>query len=105
MKEFPSYLIPKNKESFSIRKYNRNLAYIRMEIYENMIDGDENNYFDLDKFSRKYNIRKEDLDKMLKDVVDELQNLGWNTKTSFGCTALFIYSTDNPPKSCYDDTF
>jgi len=35
---------------------------------------------------------------------EELEELGWKCKKSFGQTALFIYSTENPPPSCWDDS-
>lgn len=105
MKEFPTDLNPKNKHNFSKYRYRRNLAYMRREIYELMIFGDENNYFDLDKFSRQYKITTEDIKSMCNIIFKELEELGWKTKTSFADSGLFIYSTDEPPKSCYQDEF
>jgi hypothetical protein len=103
MKEFPDRLNPENKGDFPLYRYNRNLAYMRKEIFELMLLGNENDYFDIDIFSRKYKVEKKDLDKMLNTIKEELVELGWNVKTSFGTTGLFIYSTDTPPPSCYDD--
>jgi thymidine kinase len=105
MKEFPSRLNPKNKEKFSKYCYDRNLAYMRRDIFELVILGDENKFFDLDKFSRLNSVSENDIRSMCIVVMDELKNLGWNVKTSFGGTGLFIYSTENPPPSCYADEF
>lgn len=105
MKEFPIRLKPENKGNFPLYRYTRNLAYMRKEIFELMLLGDENNYFDLDNFSREYKLEKEDLQKMLDTVTEELVDLGWNVKTSHGFTSLFIYSTDDPPPACWPDGF
>lgn len=105
MKLFPEKLKPENKENFHKYFFERNLAYMRRDIFEKMLRGDENDYFELEKFSAEYNITNEDLNKMVNKVCSELQDLGWKTETSFGGTALFIYSTENPPPSCYPDEF
>lgn len=103
MKEFPNRLNPENKEKFVTYRYDRNIAYMRKEIFELVLRGDENCYFELDKFSRDNSLLKEEMQKMCKTVIQELHNLGWNCKTSFGGTGLFIYSTNDPPASCYSD--
>ena len=36
-------------------------------------------------------------------VKSELVKLGWKCKTSFGGTGLFIYSTEEPPPSCWEE--
>ena len=105
MKEFPSRLTPKNKDQFSNYCYNRNIAYLRKEIYELVIMGDENSYFELDKFERRHKLKKGEIEKMSDTVSEELVELGWNVKKSFGNTGLFIYSSEDPPPSCYDDEF
>lgn len=104
MKEFPSHLKPCNKDKFKQYRYSRNLAYMRKEIFELVLQGDENNYFDLDNFSHKYLITSE-RQQMLDVIMDELKLSGWNVKTSFAGTGLFIYSTDTPPSSCHEDKF
>lgn len=105
MKEFPNNLKPENKEKFSKYRYERNLAYLRKEIYELVILGNENQYFELDNFTRRYSINKVDAEKMTKTVMTELGERGWKTKTSFGGTGLFVYSSEEPPPSCYEDDF
>lgn len=105
MKEFPSRLKPQNKDQFSSYCYNRNIAYLRKEIYELVIKGDENSYFDLDKFERYYKLKKGEIEKMSDTISEELEELGWHIKKSFGNTGLFIFSSEEPPPSCYDDEF
>ena len=104
MKEFPSTLNVKSKNKFSSYYYNRQLCYLRRNIFEHIISKDENSYFELDKFSRNYlDNNTELITKMTDTVINELEKLGWKCKTSFGGTGLFIYSTENPPPSCFED--
>lgn len=101
MKEFPSILDVKYKDNFPDAYYNRVLFYLRRDIYEHIISEDENNYFDLEKFQIKYKLSTENRDKMGQQIIKELEKLGWKCKLSFGDTGLFIYSSENPPKSCW----
>ena len=105
MKEFPRYLTPANKHNFSSYAQRRNLAYMRKDISEIMIKGDENEYFDLQKFGVKFRLNNKDIESMIDTISEELHRLGWKTKTSFGNTALFVYSTEQPPSSCYVEEF
>ena len=106
MKELPAILHVKNKDRLFDIYYNRVLCYLRKAIYEHIISKEENSYFDLEQFARMYfdNKNRVDLTKKLYDkIILELEELGWKCKLSFGGTALFIYSTENPPPSCWDD--
>jgi hypothetical protein len=103
MNNFPSVLCPANKANFSRYHYELNLSNMRRDIFELVICGDENSYFDIDTFMRKYKLKKNDVSNMLLQITSELTNLGWKVKTSFGGTGLFIYSTEAPPPSCYEE--
>lgn len=109
MREFPQVLNVKNKDKFSDIYYKRVLCYLRKDVYEHIIHQDENNYFDLEKFGRVYfngNPNRDDIiSKMVTAIKTELECIGWKCKLSFHGSALFIYSTENPPPSCWDDTF
>ena len=105
MKEFPNRLTPENKEKFSQYRYERNIAYLRKDIFELVLVGDENSYFELDNFARRYKLKKGEIEKMTEILTQELIEKGWNVKTSFGGTGLFIYSTAEPPQSCFKDEF
>ena len=104
MDEFPENLTPENKADFPEIRYTLLKSYLRHEITNNVLEGNENNYFDLSTFSVKYNINIDLLEKMCNDITKELLYLGWNVKTSFAGTGLFIYSTEMTPPSCYDDS-
>ena len=104
MKEFPSIINVNNKNKFQEVYYKRMLCYLRRKIYEHIIKEDENNYFDLDTFCSSYGIKDmKEMEKMIKILSEELNRFGWKCKVSFGGTALFIYSSKNPPPSCWDD--
>lgn len=106
MKELPSILNVKNKNNFSKIYYTRVVSYLRKAIYEHIISKDENSYFDLEQFGRQYFNEKDRVDltkKLSVKIRSELEKLGWKCKLSFGQTALFVYSTDNPPPSCWED--
>ena len=104
MKIFPSILNITNKNKFPQIYYNRLLSYLRKSIYEHMIKEDENNYIDLDAFSTLHGVKdKKLIEQMVKTLVNELNNLGWKCKISFGGTGLFIYSSHDPPPSCWED--
>ena len=103
MNEFPSDICVLNKDNFSEYNYNRLLGILRADIYNHMLWRNENDFFDFDKFY-KLNFKTKDidmLDKMKIVIMEELNKIGWNTKLSFGSSALFIYSSENPPSSCW----
>ena len=103
MNEFPNHLNPENKHNFSQLKYERNLSTMRDNIFDLILSGDENNYFEIDIFSRMYKLKKNQSDKMVLTISNELKSLGWKIKQSFGGTGLFIYSTDFLPSSCFEE--
>jgi hypothetical protein len=105
MKEFPSILRVRNIEKFSDIYYSRVLCYLRKVIYEHVISHDENSYFDIQKFCCEY-YKKETSNitsRLAESIIPELELLGWKCKLSFGGTALFIFSTETSPPSCWDD--
>ena len=107
MRHFPEIISPKNKKKFPEYKYNRVLCYLRRDLYEHILENNENNYFDLDQFYRKYKYKNNTdvISKMTGQIIKELQQLGWKCKLSFGDTGLFIYSSDKPPPSCWNGDF
>lgn len=102
MKDFPSILTPENKDRFHALNRERLKCYLRRDLYEHIISHKETEYFSLDDFNRRAN----DMDttkELIKELIPELEKLGWKCKTSFGCTGLFVYSTETPPPNCFED--
>jgi hypothetical protein len=102
MREFSSKLKPENKGNFKTIFYDRMKCYLRRDLYEHILSHDENDYFSLDDFNKR--VRDMEMVKqMVSELVSELEELGWKCKTSFGGTGLFIYSTELPPPSCWEE--
>jgi len=98
MNSFPSEINKDNKENFNNLFNNMVSSIIREDIYRLLISRkDENEYVDLDKYYSKYGKNRKNIDA----IIMELNEIGWKTKLSFGDTGLFIYSTENPPTSCW----
>ena len=97
-----------NKSQFKLLKKELCISKLYKDIEEHIIinEDDENNYFSIDTWARENNIKINLVQDMLNEkIIPELQNNGWKCKKSFGDTALFIYSTEYPPPSCYETGF
>jgi hypothetical protein len=105
MKNFPTTIGVSHRHEFSDMRYDRVMCCLRLDVYESVLGGDENDYIDIGSFYTKYKVIESDSKSMTDNIMSELGSLGWNCKLSFGSTALFVYSTENPPSSCWDDTF
>ena len=105
MNEFSNKINVKNIDNFPKLLFELNLKYLRKAITENILLGNEENYFDLEKFKNEFKQSFDDILSMIEIINTELDILGWNTKLAYGKTALFIYSTQDSPSNCYDDDF
>ena len=105
MDSFPEILTPNNITKFPAAKLRRSLAKLRSEVTDLVLRGNENDYFDLDDFFKRFGIPQKDREIMRNTIMQELSVKGWKCKTSFAGTGLFIFSTDKPPASCYEDGF
>jgi hypothetical protein len=101
MEQFPVHLTPENKTEFSSYNefYWKNC--IREEIYKKIISGDETDFFDYDCFARKKYLKLDMIRKLVYQIIDELKQLGWKIKTSYGDTAVFIFSTEALPRGAW----
>ena len=108
MKQFPKEISVDKKSNFGAIHYQNCLCKLRADIYDHMIKEvriDENNFFDVDNWGRQHlEAEKEKiLPKLVGAIMSELENRGWKCKLTYGGTGLFIYSSEKPPRSCYDD--
>jgi len=101
MKQFPNTLTPLKKSTFKDTIKERVLEALRESVYSHMLKDDENDFFDLDKFNK--NVKNMELTKHLINtyIIPELNELGWKTRLSYGDTGLFIFSTEDKPRSCW----
>ena len=123
MNNFPEFLHVKNKELFKDYNNTRVIKLLRKELhdhllnykYEDLEDMEngvsekdfltENNSFNFDDFLSKFELSLEQKEVIFKLIKEELGVLGWKCELSFGKTALFIYSSDVSPRSCWKDEF
>lgn len=104
MSYFPTWLRPTNGHLFQEYKIKELEKILSKEIINHLISREnEDEYFDLFIFrsSLPFIVTVNELNIALENIKKELCNNGWNVKTSFGDTGLFIYSTEDPPKSCW----
>lgn len=106
MNSIPDYMNVNNKHMFRVMFVEKMTSKLREDIVLHMLKGDENDYFDLDKWCRTHLDNDcEQMEIMTEKVVVELLQLNWKCKLSYGQTALFIYSSDTQPPLCFDDNF
>lgn len=105
MDTFPEKLTPNNKKFFGKLRLKRLLSKIRSELTDLILLGNENDYFDLENFYKRYSMTETEKKDVYDTIISELTFKGWSCKTSFNNTGLFIYSTPKPPPSCFEDGF
>lgn len=104
MKYFPKGLTPSNVPKFSELANKRLKCYLRRELYEHVISKKPEEYFSLDEFANKKGVTCETVLSICKELIPELEKLGWTCKLSFGDTGLFVYS-GKKPSNCYESSF
>ncbi len=103
MKFFPKTLNVENKNNFLKLKYGRCNCYLRRAIYEHIISHEEKDYFSIEEFNESKVHDMKMSQKLIDEIVPELIELGWKCKKAYGNGGLFIYSTEKPPKNCYEE--
>ena len=101
MEQFGRELRVNNKDNFNDIKYKSNMCRLRKHIYRFVLNGVENDFFDIDQFNRKYVKNINAMNEMINSVVLELNELGWKTYIGFGGTGLYIYSSEELPQGAY----
>ena len=101
MDKFPLNIKPSLKDTFQKLRYENNLSLLRKEIYDFILKGKEDDFFDFVIFDKRNNKDMKITQKMCEQVITELNELGWKTKLSYGDTGLFIYSSENPPTNAW----
>lgn len=101
MISFPKKLIPNNINRFKEYNFNRNLCYLRQEIYEFIISRkDEKTTFDYYRFNMSRGVEDMDItNRMVDIIVIELSDLGWSCEKAYGNTVLYIVGSKNTIKN------
>jgi len=99
----PKVLHVNNKDTFNDLNTTRIRRLLNKDVYLLLVSREtENEYYDLDQFCIKYlNRDMKRMHELMKDVLTNLETLGWKCKYSYNDTGLFIYSSENPPPSCW----
>jgi hypothetical protein len=108
--EFNNNIDSNNKSNFNEIWEKILLEKLIEDITIHILTKDENNYFSIDSWNLKNNSKNPKNIKYINNIIDtyiipKLTLLNWKCKKAFRDTALFIYSTENPPSSYYDDGF
>lgn len=98
MNSFGQELHVLNKDNFEDLFKETYMMKLRKKIHLFMISNrNENDFFDIEKFNRKYIRNMNKTNDMINEVIFELNQLGWKTHIGFGGTGLYIYSSDELP--------
>lgn len=103
MKEFPQRFVLENIDIFSDLLYERNISYLRRDIYEHVLKNDKEDSFNLQKFNDE---RIKDMDvtkQMANTIIEELIERGWECALAYGSTCLYIFSPGNKPITCGEE--
>ena len=102
METIPSYLKPSNIANFGKYVNDINKKNMREQLFLFVLKGREEDYFDLDSFCKLAKCNMTSAQCIANEILPEFEKLGWKYRFSYGNTGVFIYSTPNPPKTCYD---
>lgn len=97
MNSFPDTIKVGNKSSFSQTKKEYYTSLLRKELYLHILNDNENDFFDINQFNKKYLNDEFMCEAIFSIVISELQEMGWKYKVSFGGTGLFLYTSENAP--------
>ena len=96
MQEFPKSLSTENTLQFSELLKDYYLQQMRQDIYIHILRNNQNDFFDIELFDRKYVKDIKVTDKFIEIMITELEHLGWKTFLGYGGTGLFIYDKEKP---------
>lgn len=96
MQEFPKSLSTENTLQFSELLKDYYLQQMRQDIYIHILRNNQNDFFDIELFDRKYVKDIKVTDKFIEIMITELEQLGWKTFLGYGGTGLFIYDKEKP---------
>ena len=103
MKEFPLYFNATNYDNFKDYFFNRNLCYLRRNIYEHVIKGDINEAFDISEFNEKFVNNIDSTIELVNKICSELNKNGFKCALAYGNTSLYVYVDGKKPLWCGEE--
>lgn len=95
------------KSKFTIEERNEFIyETLKNKVYKFLMvrDFNETDFFDLNLFFRKYNVKKQtEKERHINRLLEDIRSSGWNCGTSFLRSGLFIFG-ENTPINFYPDT-
>ena len=94
MQRFPEDLYDSSQflqklETFLLNK-------MREKIYIHILRNNQNDFFDIELFNRKYVKDIKKTEEFAQIISNELEPLGWKTFVGYGGTGLFFYDQEKP---------
>ena len=94
--ELPTVLSSCNKNNFYTLKLEYYQKIIYNDIYINIINNNQFEYFDISQFKRQHKLDTVIMDTLITNLILELTKIGWKTQLAYGNTGLFIYDNELP---------
>ena len=94
MNKFPESL--KNIDEFENTLKDLFLNKLRKQIYIHILRNNQNDFFDIELFNRKYVKDMKKMDEYIEFLIKELEKVGWKTFIGYGGTGLFFYDKEIP---------
>lgn len=103
MKEFPQRFVLENTDIFSDLLYERNISYLRRDIYEHVLKSNKEDSFNLQQFNDERIGDMEVTKQMANTIIDELITRGWECALAYGSTCLYIFPPGDKPITCGEE--
>ena len=94
MQSFPDQL--SDSSTFSETLDSFLICKMREKIYVHILQNNQNDFFDIELFNRKYVKDMKKTEQFAEKITDELLKLGWKTFVGYGGTGLFFYDKEKP---------
>jgi len=94
MNSFPLHLSDPNIFIQTLDDYL--LQKMRKKIYLHILRNQQNDFFDMELFNRKYVNDMKKTEAFSETIIKELAELGWKTFIGYGGTGLFFYDQELP---------
>ena len=114
MENFPEWLNVISRNDFGLFYKKQVTRELRKAIFLHILQYDfskkdpkgelylcENTYFELNTFWSRYPIVDSVKEEIITEITREIQKLGWKIQLTFNNTALFIFSSEKLPASCW----